>query len=314
MWNKNGEPVSLMFKKFFNLGENLEIDPAEPPPNSFFIEKLDGSLLGFSKYRGQEIFRTRGSFSVDHALNNSEIAQFRAQYKDFFDSIGEDKTYLFEWTSPKHKIIIDYGDVPKITLLNAVNHEDYSYAKQDELDEIARRWNLPRPARITASILDISKYKNFEGVCCYYNNDQSIIKIKTKDYCDLNRLKYSFGFNALSELYIELKYPSDEELNDYIKSKFDYETYSCFESEIKAICEAGAEMKRVVSEMEEYVAAAKERFETQKSLAIYLQSQLKGTRLALAFSIANKRHLESSKKDIFLEFVKTKKNSINSPR
>jgi len=62
VWSADGQPVSLSFKKFFNWMEKPELTP---PPSSLkkceLIEKIDGSTLLVSRYKGQLMARTRGT-------------------------------------------------------------------------------------------------------------------------------------------------------------------------------------------------------------------------------------------------------------
>src|SRR3990167_4053465 len=83
IWRKSdGFPVSLGYKKFFNFG--IEHPEIEPFPNSLknviLEEKLDGSLLIISKYKGELIIRTRGSFDIETLENKAEIYYLLEKY------------------------------------------------------------------------------------------------------------------------------------------------------------------------------------------------------------------------------------------
>ena len=116
IWNSNGELISAGFKKFFNYHEqpDLEYQPTDLK-GCTSVEKLDGSLLIVSKYKGEMIYRTRGTNTVVNMENSYEIPLLVEKYKKFFKSNiwysdTTEWSYLFEWITPTNKIVINYGD------------------------------------------------------------------------------------------------------------------------------------------------------------------------------------------------------------
>jgi hypothetical protein len=123
LWSNDGDLVSAGFPKFTNWGENPDNFPLPTSlKNTVVVEKLDGSLLIVTKYKGQFILRTRGTSDASRLDNGAELELFRATYLPkliaFVDAThGADietwnVSYLFEWTSPLQKIILNYGDTP----------------------------------------------------------------------------------------------------------------------------------------------------------------------------------------------------------
>ena len=71
VWNSKGELISASFQKFVNFGENPEIFPVPISlKNCVVMEKLDGSTLIVSKYKGQYIIRTRGTIDAGRMEKN----------------------------------------------------------------------------------------------------------------------------------------------------------------------------------------------------------------------------------------------------
>jgi hypothetical protein len=104
LWDKDGNPVSLSFKKFFNYDEKPDIFPA--PSNltgAKLMEKLDGSTLIFSRYKGQTVIRTRGTVDARKQANGHEIDYLLQKYKEFIEFLESfthtDRSYVFEWLS-----------------------------------------------------------------------------------------------------------------------------------------------------------------------------------------------------------------------
>ena len=86
IWNAQGELVSAGFPKFPNWGEQPEVFPL---PKSLeyatTVEKLDGSLLILSKYRGKLILRTRGTFDASVHDNGNELVDFVNLRQDYIN-------------------------------------------------------------------------------------------------------------------------------------------------------------------------------------------------------------------------------------
>jgi RNA ligase len=94
------------FKKFFNLEESRHNATSE-----FEVyDKMDGSLIIIFYYDGGWVVASKGSF-------NSE--QSNAASKIFFDKMDNNFsigiTYLFEYTSPNNRIVVDYGPEDNLT-------------------------------------------------------------------------------------------------------------------------------------------------------------------------------------------------------
>lgn len=229
VWDNNGNPVSLSFKKFFNYGEKDDlIKFPEDISNCSAIEKIDGSTLIISKHNGNLIIRTRGTLSAYEHSNASDIDYFKEIYPKVFD-IEEGKSYIYEWYSPSNRIILSYGDKPKLFLTNIINHEDYSYMTQNDLNLAAKDLDVERPIRYNFStkqecLKAISELSGVEGICFYSGDDQFIHKVKSIWYLNLHRLKSNYSsIRNLMELYFANGQPSYDEFEKILVSELDYE-------------------------------------------------------------------------------------------
>ena len=73
IWDMDGNPVSLSYKKFFNYDESPTIDPApESLAGTSALEKIDGSTCIVSDWRKNRIIRTRGTVSAITLENGHE--------------------------------------------------------------------------------------------------------------------------------------------------------------------------------------------------------------------------------------------------
>jgi hypothetical protein len=169
LWNSEGELISAGFKKFFNYGEqpNLAYTPFSLTANGGvnFMEKLDGSTLIVSKYKGELIVRTRGSMhpeNMDKAGHEIEI--LKDKYPVVFGEREEDIalfgpidtwgfSYVYEWVSPANKIVINHTE-PDLYLLAIIDHIGYTYAPQSRVDVVAKAWGVKRPRRFEFDTFD----------------------------------------------------------------------------------------------------------------------------------------------------------------
>lgn len=257
VWDINGHPVSLGFKKFCNFGEKSETFP-EPKSlkNTSLLEKLDGSLLIVSYYKGKLITRTRGTLSAESLDTGYEIQVLKNKYPTAFNNgILESGTctFLYEWVGA-NKIVINYGTEPDIYLIGIINHIDYSYWTQTNLDEVANQIGVKRPKRynfnsIEETLETVKSFKGVEGVCLYYNNDQDIKKIKGVEYLTLHSLKSNLTSDKLAELYFEWNQPSYQEFCNIFEKSFDFECLNFAQGGISSLFDGVKEFNRVMAHL-----------------------------------------------------------------
>ena len=74
VWDSNGELISAGFPKFTNWGEAPDIFPLpDSLRNATIVEKIDGSLLVVSKWKGHYILRTRGTVDATQLENGMNL-------------------------------------------------------------------------------------------------------------------------------------------------------------------------------------------------------------------------------------------------
>jgi hypothetical protein len=258
----DGELLSAGFAKFVNLGEASDIFP---PPSSLrncsILTKLDGSLLISDVANGEWSFRTRGTFSSTTLGNNTDFEEMRAKYPQLEDLHAKlpNHSVLCEITSPNQKIVIDYGPQVDIALIGIVNKEDYSYLTQSELDEIARKYGLRRPERyefnsIDDTLAEVKEWIGKEGVCLYYNGDQSIVKIKAAKYILLHYWKSDVAnTEKLVDLWLSLGCPDYQGFYDTIATQFDWELAELCKGNISKISDAAKEMARIIEGFNSFI-------------------------------------------------------------
>jgi RNA ligase len=177
-----GRIMARPFKKFFNIEEGKHASTSE-----FNVyEKMDGSLIIIFWYDGGWVVASRGSFTSEQAIAARKIAFNELTY-NFSISI----TYLFEFTAPWNRIVVDYGEKEKLTLLGAIRTEDGVEAPYESLTLIADGLGCNVVKRYD-DVTDFNKLKelnthNREGFVVHFSNGDRC-KIKFEDYVTLHKI------------------------------------------------------------------------------------------------------------------------------
>jgi hypothetical protein len=236
--NETGEIVGRPFKKFFNWEENRHT-----PTNEFEVyNKMDGSLgilfyyerkltyterykLWFNcnyetgmeyceeivpnfddpyyaptpKTKGEWIFASRGSFTSEQAKAASKL--FYKKYGDVGMNI--DTTYLFEFTAPWNRIVVDYSDGEQLTLLGGIRTNDGLEAPWYHLDSVSKLNAIPLVKKYDG-ITDYTTLKgmigdNEEGFVIKFSNGDRM-KIKGEEYLRLHRIMTGVSTTSIWEV------------------------------------------------------------------------------------------------------------------
>jgi len=258
MWDQDGNLISAGFKKFFNLTEqpNLIPDPYDIKKCSI-REKIDGSCLIVSRYKDKLITRTRGTFDARTLDNGDEIDYLIKKYPKAFANIviayGE-YSMIYEWVSPKNKIVIDYGKEPDIYLTGIINHNDYTYTSQKELEYYGGTFDVKTTPFYTFDTFPnllkaVEAFRGKEGVCVYYNRDQDIKKVKGVQYLTLHAFKNEVNLKNLVDLFLEYDKPSYNDFLARIEANFDYECMQMAMRFVSEIADADKHVQKIIEHM-----------------------------------------------------------------
>ena len=129
--NTTGTILVRPFKKFFNYEEVVGKDVIPSKGDYVYIQdKMDGSLGILFNYEDEWIMATRGSFTSEQAIKGLEIVKS----KYFLDSWFKEYAYLVEIIYPENRIVVDYGNVEKVTFLSIVLNEGWRWKPTDETE------------------------------------------------------------------------------------------------------------------------------------------------------------------------------------
>ncbi len=314
VWNDQGELVSAGFPKFTNWGENPDNFPVPKSLKDCSItEKLDGSLLIVSKYKGQYILRTRGTVDAHKLDNGHELEIFEEKYlpklkalmsPDIINSPEGPETWpcswLFEWVSPEQRIILNYGEQPEWYLIGIVDHKDYSLKPQTLLDSIAVDHGLKRPVSYTfPSVEDLMKdvetWKGKEGVVVYSGNGQVLHKVKGAWYLALHRMKEALAsIDKVVDVWFEQGQPTYPEFEKFIVDRFDWELWTQVRGDVSRICDAYKNVEEILAGMTKFVNETLKPLPTRKDQAIkVIQSYGQTNRASFVFKLLDGKMLDA---------------------
>ena len=310
--NYEGEVISAGFPRFTNWGENPDHFPV---PNSLrnctVMEKLDGSLLIVSKYKGQYILRTRGTVDASVLANGHELELFKEKFlKRLIHDTSDtwNVSILFEWVSPINKIVLNYGDEPDWYVVGIVYHSDYSLYSQEDLDVWAKNKGFKRPATYTFNDINdlsmlVKSWEKLEGVVVYSKNDQVLHKLKSDWYLIRHRLKDEFSsLEKVLDFYLDSGYPDFHTFQSKIAEVVDWETAKQIVGDISRIVDAKKEVDKIVDGMNSFVNNRLRSLSTRKEQAqLVISSYGDSGRSSMIFKILDGKSLDKNdyKKLIF---------------
>jgi len=312
--NYEGEVISASMPKFTNWGENPEHFPVPSSlKNCNVVEKLDGSTLIVSRYKGQYILRTRGTVDASTMANGNELDVFKSTILNKLEDNNDTWGYsvIWEWLSPVNKIVLSYGDEPIWKLIGFIDHTDYSLATQDMLDLMAVKYGFLRPETYTFSDISdmlqiVDKWQDREGVCLYSKNGQYIHKIKSANYLIKHRFKSEATLENTLDLYFSYGKPSYQEFESKLTETFDYECFEMVRGYASQICDASKEVNKIVDGFKSFIDNQLKVLSTRKEQAQkVISSYSESNRSSMIFSLLDGKTLTSDQhKKLFWQVLK----------
>lgn len=186
----NGSVKARGFNKFFNLGEQPDVDKSYEGERFEVEEKLDGSL-GIMYHDGTDwAIATRGSFTSDQAIEGTRI--LRTKYKSWTDTLNPailGVTHLFEIIYPENRIVVDYDGLSDLVLIGKVI-VPYGYDLPVQgcgyPGPIKKSWGKWSHAGVVSSAFG-PECEGKEGFVLRYD-DGHRVKVKLPEYLRLHRI------------------------------------------------------------------------------------------------------------------------------
>lgn len=283
---KTGEILTLPFHKFFNFNE-CPFSEFENIKNKKIVkvrEKADGSLIQFFMINNNLYSKTKMTcFSEQSAWAMEIINRNENLKKEIVNKIQAGFTPLFEFVSPRNRIVISYS-IEELIYLGSRNNStgEYDFTPLENCKNIYC-YDVKEDINEVAEI--VNNFEDKEGVVVVFE-DGDMVKIKTKDYILLHKTKDNvLNENSLVELIIT------EKLDD-IKSLFSED-----ENMIKYV----NSMEQIVKTEYNYYINEAEKFYfsnknlSRKDFAIKGQKELNKAIFSLAINLYAKNEIDYAK-------------------
>jgi len=315
MWNQDGELISAGFKKFFNWAEQPDITPAPYAISGCqLLEKIDGSCLIISNYKGNLIVRTRGSDDTITLANHYEIEYFKQRFPKIFDFKNDcldTYSYIYEWVSPDNRIVIDYKEAD-LYLTGIVRHIDYYMFSQEFLNADAKYLGVKRPSTFNFNTFDemftaVKEFKGIEGICVYYNHGQNIRKLKGIEYLMLHKFRFDLSMENVLDMYLRYDQPDYKTFLKKIEAEFDFECVSFVIGFASQICDAAKEVKKIIEHMKKFADSVRSLSRKDAAFKI-IEAYGKTSRSGYVFNFLDNKIIENEGiKKLYFQIIKNSK-------
>ncbi len=227
-FDSTGKLICRPLHKFFNVNENesVRVENLRGRKIDRVMDKRDGSMITPTLVRRGDSLtircKSKKSFESDVAVHAQNFILANDNYREFCEvMLDAGLTPVFEWTSRKSRIVIDYGDTDVLTLLHVRENNTGVYVRSEALRDLcatpyhiplveSHRW--PSTVSIDALLDKAQTEQGIEGWVVQFE-DGDMVKIKTKWYLDLHHVVTFLRERDIAEMVV------DETLDD-VKSVF----------------------------------------------------------------------------------------------
>ena len=209
-----GNIAARPFHKFFNIGERectqRHFLPWDMVHN--IAVKGDGSLITACVLNGKVYARTKKTFDSDVAKLANAFIQQNQNYINFcLDIIKLGYTPMFEFMSPKSRIVINYQ--VETLALTAIRHNVRGdYMSRNSLEAFAKEYAIDiipvADVEINEMFDNVETVKDIEGYVVQFSSGE-LVKLKTDHY---NSLHHNVTFQRSRDVALMIL---EERLDDY---------------------------------------------------------------------------------------------------
>ena len=227
IFNKStGNIISRPYHKFFNIGEKPETQHSSIDLNTphIILDKLDGSMVRTIPSETGVSLGTRAGIT-EVSKQAEEFIADKSNYKAFIAKcVQKGITPIFEWTSRKNRIVLDYPEDNLILTAFRYNNSG-EYVDYEVMKNYASAWVIPVVDVINS--LDVNDVESIvsqirvwmgsEGAIVRFNSghmlkskaDDYVLKHKAKDQISLEKNVIKVILNDSVDDMIPILYEDD---------------------------------------------------------------------------------------------------------
>lgn len=197
IFDHNGDILSRPLHKFFNCGEREEVLPNKINLSEDYeiLDKLDGSMVRPIYFKKHDGFRLGTKMGItDTSLGAERFLGANPHYYKFFRvALGNGQTPIFEFVSPRHRIVIDYKK-PNMTLIAMRDTVTGEYMNYHGMRTFASFYDIPcvetigKTGNIADFIEEVKGQRGLEGYVMRFHNGH-MLKFKAEEYVLLHKSK-----------------------------------------------------------------------------------------------------------------------------
>lgn len=200
LFDKAGNISARRLHKFFNVNEKEEtlstaIDFSQP---HIILEKLDGSMITPIQVASHIRWGTKMGIT-DVSMNAEVFVSRNINYQEFADYIMSfDSTPIFEWCSPKNRIVVEYPH-DRLVLIAIRDNVSGEYRSYQNMCDLAAQYGIDIVKACSGSassmqqLLDSTKeLQGAEGYIIRFDNGH-MVKVKGDWYVRIHKVKDSLS-------------------------------------------------------------------------------------------------------------------------
>ena len=227
--------VSLPFHKFFNINEIAEtqlplvLEKIKSAKILELTDKMDGSMITVSLYKGKPFIAGSGSLSSEKNSRLDEAREFlTSKYIALIESLPS-HTFMFELIGKEPQIVKYPRDKWGLYLTGARNKESGELLTYSELDTLSKKYEIPMVSIETHTVDEVlsmrDKFSCLEKEGWVLRVDDTLYKIKCEDFLNMHYLSTTspsgilslWRENKLDDLKARMSEPMKKFIEDYEK-------------------------------------------------------------------------------------------------
>ena len=210
VYDNNGDCISVPFHKFFNLGENERYQRHNVDFGcvTTVLDKVDGSLITPVVINDQVFLKSKKSFESDVALEAQSILTCNIRHLcKLLHAAGY--TPIFELTSPKNRVVIDYGSASKLTLLAIRSYNTGLYITHRTVASIAADYQIACVKQyhepVESLIDNINDTSGIEGyvIRILRGENTDFIKVKSEWYNKRHFVRTNLRIRDVADMVVD---------------------------------------------------------------------------------------------------------------
>lgn len=220
-FDNKGNIIRRPFHKFFNYGEKSEeVNFFDINKDHVVFEKLDGSMISPFVLNDVLHYGTKAGITDVSKLAEKFVVNKKNYYDFSMEMISNGFTSMFEFTSRKQRIVIDYPE-DNLILTGVRNTITGEYITIDQMHDVASKFNIPVVKtygtidNIVNFINDAKSLLNAEGYVVRFNGQ--MFKIKADEYCKIHHTVSYFESEKNTVMMV-----LEEKVDDILPSLPDY--------------------------------------------------------------------------------------------